>query len=137
MNVTLAKAVVIYLVTVPVFFLIDLFWLGVVAKDFSRQRLGYLMRPQVNWAAAISFYLLFIVGIVVFAIKPALEAGSPTRSLVYGALFGFFTYATYDLTNLATVRDWPLVVTVVDLAWGTALCALVAWAGYFVSIKVL
>jgi uncharacterized membrane protein len=137
MNVTLAKAVVIYLVTVPVFFLIDLFWLGVVAKDFYRQRLGYLMRPQVNWAAAISFYLLFIVGIVVFAIKPALEAGSPTRSLVYGALFGFFTYATYDLTNLATVRDWPLVVTVVDLAWGTALCALVAWAGYFASIKVL
>jgi uncharacterized membrane protein len=137
MNVTPAKAVVIYLVTVPVFFLIDLFWLGVVARDFYRQRLGYLMRPQVNWAAAISFYLLFIVGIVIFAIKPALEAGSPTRALVYGALFGFFTYATYDLTNLATIKDWPLMVTVVDLVWGTALCALVAWIGYLLSIKLL
>jgi len=137
MNVTMAKAVVIYLITVPVFFLIDLLWLGVVARDFYRQRLGYLMRPQVNWTAAIVFYLLFIVGIVIFALKPALEAGSPMRALAYGALFGFFTYATYDLTNLATVRDWPLMVTVVDMAWGTVLCALVAWAGYFLSVKIL
>ena len=137
MNVTIAKAVVIYLITVPVFFLIDLLWLGVVARDFYRQRLGYLMRPQINWTAAIVFYLLFIVGIVIFALKPALEAGSPMRALAYGALFGFFTYATYDLTNLATVRDWPLMVTVVDMAWGTVLCALVAWAGYFLSVKIL
>jgi uncharacterized membrane protein len=137
MKITMAKTVLIYLLTVPVFFLIDMLWLGIVAKDFYKRHLGYLMRPQVNWAAAISFYLLFIIGIVIFAVKPALEMQSPTRSLVYGALFGFFTYATYDLTNLATVKDWPLVVTAVDLAWGTVLCGIVAVASYFVSIRLL
>jgi len=136
-NITPAKGLVVYLVTVPVFFALDLLWLGILARDFYQRHLGYLMRPQVNWIAAISFYLLFIIGIVIFAVKPALEAGSPMRALAYGALFGFFTYATYDLTNLATVRDWPLIVTVVDLVWGTALCALSAWAGYFLSVKIL
>ena len=137
MKITIAKTVLIYLLTVPVFFMIDLFWLGVVAKDFYKRHLGYLMRDQVNWIAAISFYLLFIVGIVIFAVKPAVEVQSPLRALVYGALFGFFTYATYDLTNLATVKDWPLVVTAVDLAWGTALCGVVATASYFVSLRLL
>lgn len=78
----------------PSFFLIDMSWLGVGAKDFYKRHLGYLMRPQVNWAAAISFYFLFIIGIVIFAVKPGLEMQSPMRALVYGALFGFFTYAT-------------------------------------------
>jgi uncharacterized membrane protein len=135
MDITPARAAMIYLITVPIFFVIDLFWLGIVAKDFYRRHLGYLMRPEINWAAAILFYLLFIIGIVIFAVKPALEAESPTRALVYGALFGFFTYATYDLTNLATVKDWPLVVTVVDLVWGTVLCGTVAWASYFLSTR--
>ena len=137
MKITIAKTLLIYLLTVPVFFLIDMLWLGVVAKDFYRRHLGYLMKPQVNWAAAISFYLLFIIGIVIFAVKPALEMQSPMRALVYGALFGFFTYATYDLTNLATIKDWPLVVTVVDLASGTALCGIVAMASYYVSTRLL
>jgi uncharacterized membrane protein len=135
MNITPIKTIVIYLITVPVFFLIDLCWLGVVAKGFYQRHLGYLMRPQVNWAAALSFYLLFIIGIVIFAVKPALAVQNPVRALVYGALFGFFTYATYDLTNLATVRDWPWIMTVVDLAWGVTLCGTVAWASYFVSIR--
>jgi len=137
MKITMAKTVFTYLLTVPIFFLIDMIWLGVVAKDFYERHLGYLMKPQVNWAAAIAFYLLFIIGIVIFAVKPALEMQSPFRALVYGALFGFFTYATYDLTNLATVKDWPLVVTVVDLAWGTALCGMVATASYFASARLL
>lgn len=137
MKITIARTVLLYLLTVPIFFLIDMFWLGVVAKDFYKRHLGYLMRDQVNWAAAITFYLLFIIGIVIFAVKPAVELQSPVRALVYGALFGFFTYATYDLTNLATVKDWPLVVTVVDLAWGTALCCIVATASYFVSRSLL
>jgi len=137
MNITPAKALIVYLITVPVFFALDLLWLGILARDFYQRHLGYLMRPQVNWVAAISFYLLFIIGIVIFGIKPALEAQSPFRALVYGALFGFFTYATYDLTNLATVRDWPFVVTAVDLAWGTALCGGVAWISYHASIRLL
>ncbi|MFH1574512.1 MAG: DUF2177 family protein, partial [Acidobacteriota bacterium] len=135
MEITPARTVIVYLITVPLFFLIDLFWLGILAKDFYKRHLGYLMRPDVNWVAAVLFYLLFIIGIVIFAVKPALEAESPARALVYGALFGFFTYATYDLTNLATVRDWPLVVTVVDLVWGTALCGTVAWGSYLLSAR--
>ena len=135
-DITFGKAIVVYLITVPIFFLIDMFWLGVVAKDFYQRRLGYLMRPEVNWTAAISFYLLFIIGIVIFAVKPALQAQNPTRALVYGALFGFFTYATYDLTNLATIRDWPWIVTAIDLVWGTALCGAVATASYFVTMKI-
>jgi len=137
MNVTPMKTFLVYLITVPIFFIIDLAWLGVIAKGFYQKHLGYLMRPQVNWAAAILFYLLFIIGIVLFAVKPALEFHSPTRALVYGALFGFFAYATYDLTNLATVKDWPVIVTAIDLIWGTVLCGAVAWGSYVISNKVL
>ena len=137
MNVTPMKTLFVYLITVPIFFVIDLTWLGVVAKGFYQKHLGYLMRPQINWAAAILFYLLFIIGIVIFAVRPALESQSPMRALVYGALFGFFAYATYDLTNLATVKDWPVIVTVIDLVWGTVLCGAVAWGGYVISNKIL
>ena len=137
MNVTPMKAFLVYLITVPIFFIIDLVWLGVVAKGFYQKHLGYLMRPQINWAAAILFYLLFIIGIVLFAVKPALESHNPVRALVYGALFGFFTYATYDLTNLATVKDWPVIVTAIDLIWGTALCGAVALGSYVISNRVL
>jgi len=137
MTVTATKAVLVYLITVPIFFIVDLVWLGVVAKSFYQKHLGYLMRPQVNWTAAILFYLLFIIGIVIFAVKPALEAQSGLRALAYGALFGFFTYATYDLTNLATVKDWPVIVTVIDLVWGTVLCGAVAWGSYQISGRFL
>lgn len=135
MRMTPGKAIVAYLIAVPVFFLIDLIWLGVVARSFYQRHLGYIMRPEVNWTAAIVFYLIFIVGIILFAVKPGLEAQSPLRSLLYGAAFGFFTYATYDLTNLATVRDWPLIVAIVDMAWGTVLCGLVAWATCLISTR--
>ena len=137
MNVTPLKALFVYLITVPIFFIVDLTWLGVIAKGFYQKHLGYLMRPQINWAAAILFYLLFIIGIVFFAVRPALESQSPMRALVYGALFGFFAYATYDLTNLATVKDWPVIVTVVDLVWGTVLCGAVAWGSCVISNKIL
>ncbi|MBN2241862.1 MAG: DUF2177 family protein [Acidobacteria bacterium] len=136
MDITFLKAVRIYCITVPIFFIIDMVWLGVAARDFYRQRLGHLLRPDVNWTAAVLFYLVFIVGIVFFAVKPGLEAQSQARALFYGALFGFFTYATYDLTNLATVRDWPLSVTVVDLIWGTVLCAAVAWVSYLINHRI-
>ena len=137
MTFTATKAVLVYLITVPIFFIVDLVWLGVVAKSFYQKHLGYLMRPQVNWTAAILFYLLFIIGIVIFAVKPALEAQSGLRALAYGALFGFFTYATYDLTNLATVKDWPVIVTAIDLVWGTVLCGAVAWGSYQISGRFL
>jgi uncharacterized membrane protein len=137
MNVTPMKTFLVYLITVPIFFIIDLVWLGAIAKGFYQKHLGYLMRPQINWTAAILFYLVFIIGIVIFAVRPALELQSPMRALVYGALFGFFAYATYDLTNLATVKDWPVIVTAIDLVWGTVLCGAVAWGSYVLSNKIV
>jgi len=114
-------SLILYFATLAVFFAIDLVWLGLVAKGFYRRHLGYLMGPKVNWAAALLFYLLFIVGLLVFAVRPAVAAGAPLQALWQGALLGLVCYATYDLTNLATVKDWPLIVTAVDLVWGTVL----------------
>ena len=132
---TLIRSLQIYAVTLGIFFAIDLVWLGVVAKDFYRQHIGHLLAPDVNWPAAVLFYLMFIGGLVFFAVKPALEANSAARAMMYGAFFGLLTYATYDLTNQATMRDWPVLVTVVDLAWGTVLSATVAYLSFQVSSR--
>ncbi|MCA1796688.1 MAG: DUF2177 family protein [Geobacteraceae bacterium] len=123
----------LYLLTVPVFFAIDLIWLGIVAKSFYNNNLSHLLSPDVNWTAALLFYFMYIAGIILFAVKPGLDAGSLAKAAIWGALFGFFTYATYDLTNMATLRDWPLKVVVVDIAWGTVLCTLVASGSYLLG----
>jgi uncharacterized membrane protein len=120
------QMVILYLITLAVFFLIDMVWLGVVAKDFYRRHLGTMLSPKVNWGAAILFYLLFIAGLLIFVIRPALAHGALLSALPLGALFGLISYATYDLSNLATLKDWPLIVTVVDLVWGTILGGLVS-----------
>lgn len=120
----------LYLCTLLAFFAIDMVWLGLVARGFYREHLGYLLRPDPNWAAAIVFYLLFVEGLLVFVVVPGLRAGSARKVLGLGALFGLITYATYDLTNLATVRDWPWLVSVVDLAWGSFLGAAVSYLGF-------
>jgi len=121
----------LYLLTLIAFFAIDMVWLGLVARTFYRKYLGFLMAPSPNWLAAIIFYLLFVVGVLVLAVLPGLEAGSLKTTLLRGALFGLVAYATYDLTNLATVKNWPLVVTIVDMIWGTVLSVAVSCAGYF------
>lgn len=123
----------LYLLTVPIFFLIDMIWLGYAAKGFYRKNLAFVLSTEVNWPAAIVFYLIFIVGILVFAVVPAFEKGSLLRALVWGGLYGFFTYATYDLTNLALIKGWPMKVVVVDILWGVFLCATVATASFAVS----
>jgi len=120
------QMVILYLITLAVFFLIDMVWLGVVAKDFYRRHLGTMLSPKVNWGAAILFYLLFIAGLLIFVIRPALVQGAVLPALLLGAMFGLISYATYDLSNLATLKDWPLIVTVVDLVWGTTLGGLVS-----------
>jgi uncharacterized membrane protein len=107
----------------------------VIARTFYRDQLGSLMRSDVNWIAAITFYLIFIVGLVVFVVVPAVDADSWLRALGYGAFFGFVTYATYDLTNLATLRDWPLTMTLVDLAWGAVLASSVATITYWIGTR--
>ena len=110
-------------------------WLGVVAKKFYRSQIGFMMRPDINWTAALLFYLLFIFGLVHFVIAPAMERQSWLVALINGALFGLITYATYDLTNLATAKDWPLAVTIVDLLWGPVLSASVSVISYLVAVR--
>lgn len=116
---------VLYTLSVPLFFLIDMVWLGVVANTFYRARLGHLM-GEVVWGAAFLFYAIFLVGLTYFVTYPAVMKQSVFMALGLGALFGFFTYATYDLTNLATLRGWSLSLTIVDIVWGTCLGAFVA-----------
>ena len=125
----------LYALALPVFFAIDMIWLGLIAKDFYRGQIGALMKPDINWTSAIIFYLIFIAGLVVFVITPAVEKGSWTQALFVGALFGLITYATYDLTNLATLKDWPIMVTIVDLIWGAVLASSVSVVTYFIANK--
>ena len=136
-NIPLIKLVFLYLLTVPVFFAVDMTWLVVVARDFYKSQIGSFLRPEPIWWAAILFYLLFIVGILYYAVLPAYAAGEWTKALLYGALFGFFTYMTYDLTNYSTVKDWPLLLVFVDTLWGTVLSASVALASFFIAGKLL
>jgi len=127
----------LFLIAVPVFFAIDIVWLVFVAKKFYQEQIGFLMKPDINWFAAVIFYLLFIAGLVTFVIAPAVEKQSLIYALLFGALFGLVTYATYDLTNLATIKDWPVLVTVVDLIWGTLLAASISVITYLISNKIL
>jgi uncharacterized membrane protein len=115
-----------FIATVVVFLALDGLWLGFFARTFYSKHLGYLMAEKPNWAAAGIFYLLYAIGLTVFVVIPAVDAGSTLEGLWRGGLFGLVAYATYDLTNHATVRDWPAIVTGVDLAWGTVLSASVA-----------
>jgi uncharacterized membrane protein len=123
----------LYVLTIPIFFGVDILWLGVIARGFYRRHLDFILSPQVNWAAAIVFYLIYIAGILFFAVRPAVNSNSWGQAAILGALFGFFTYATYDLTNLATIKNWPLTIVVVDILWGVFLCATVATLSYAIA----
>jgi uncharacterized membrane protein len=123
----------LYGVALMAFLAIDALWLGLVARTFYQEQIGFLLAPQTNWLAAIAFYLLFIVGLVVFVIAPGLAARSLKATLLRAALFGLITYATYDLTNLATLKGWPVLLTVVDLAWGTVLSVTVSLVSFTVG----
>ena len=119
-------------VTFIVFMGIDLIWLGFVAKNLYAKYLGYLMAPKINWVAALIFYVIFIIGILYFVIAPSLVDRNLGQLILRAALFGFITYATYDLTNLATVRDWPITITIIDLIWGTTLSTSVSLISYLI-----
>lgn len=124
------KYLTIYVAAMAAFLAIDMVWLAVVARGFYRRQLGFLLADQPNWWAAGVFYLLFVAGLVVFAVVPGLQAGSLRRTVLLGSFFGLVTYATYDLTNHATVKGWPWIVTVVDMIWGTVLAASVSVVSY-------
>ncbi len=125
--------VVTYLLMALVFFAIDLVWLGAIAKNFYQQQLGRLFSDKINWTAAMIFYFLFILGVMIFAVYPGVVKDSLGRALIFGVLYGLFTYATYDLTNLATLKDWPLTVVIVDIIWGMVLCGTISAVGFGVA----
>jgi uncharacterized membrane protein len=127
----------LYFLALLIFLGIDALWLGLVAPGFYRSQIGHLMAETPNLFAAGIFYLLFVGVLVHFVIEPALRIGTIREAWVRGALLGLVTYATYDLTNLATLRDWPLLVTIVDLAWGTTLTAGTAAASVWAGRKIL
>jgi uncharacterized membrane protein len=113
----------LYAIALPTFLVIDLVWLGLVARNFYQDKLGHLLRPEVNWYAAVVFYLLFVLGMVILVVWPAVERQSVTRALLLGALLGAIAYSAYDLTNLATMEGFPTLVAVVDIIWGAVLCS--------------
>ena len=126
----------LYAVAFVTFMAIDLVWLGVVARSFYRAELGHLMRAEVNWMAAVLFYLIFVAGIVVLAVWPAIERESLAHAVTRGAVFGLVTYAAYDLTNLATLEGFPVRMVVVDMLWGTVLCTLISTATYLAATRI-
>jgi len=126
----------LFIIALPAFLLVDMAWLVLVARKFYNEKLGYLMRPDVNFIAAFIFYLIFIAGLISFVIAPAVEKQSWIHALLYGIFFGLVTYATYDLTNLATIKDWPIIVTIVDLVWGMVLSGSVSLLTYLIFQKI-
>ena len=130
---SISKFLISYLLTTVVFFAIDIVWLGLIAKNIYAKYLGHYLSDDVNWLAAMAFYLLYIAGIFVFAILPAVEKNSVINAILYGAFLGLVAYATYDLTNYATLKDWPVRIVVIDLVWGTILTSSVATAGFFIT----
>lgn len=114
----------LYLISIPIFLIIDLLWVGVIAKNFYWSKLGYLF-GEMKWTPLIIFYIVFLFGLTYFVTSPHLESG--VMKIVFaGGLFGLVTYGTYDLVNHGTIKDWPLSITVVDLIWGAFLSALVS-----------
>ena len=124
------SAVIAYAASAVAFFLLDFVWLSLAVPRLDKPLLGTLLRDSPNLPVAAAFYLVYVVGLVVFAVMPATAAGSWLVALGLGALLGLVAYGTYDFTNLSTIRDWPLMVTIVDLAWGIAVSAVAALAGY-------
>jgi len=123
----------LYGAVLAAFFVLDLLWLGFVARSFYQQHLGYLLAPSTNWAAALVFYLLYCAGLLVFVVLPGLARLSLKATALRAAFFGLIAYAAYDLTNLATVRDWPALLSWVDMAWGTLLSVLASIVGFGVG----
>lgn len=122
-----------YLIAGGVYWIIDFLWLGVIAQNFYQRQLGDMLADRIKWPAAIIFYLLYPIGVIIFAVVPGVKEQSLIRSLVLGALFGYFTYSTYDLSNYITLQGWPIKVVIVDILWGIFVSMLVAFVGFKIN----
>lgn len=118
------------------FLALDAIWLGIVSAGFYQQAIGHLLAPEPDFVMAALFYVVYLAGTYYFAVRPALREGRIKTALISGSFFGFVAYATYDLTNAATLRDWPVYMTVADLIWGTVLTGLSSTLASAVGIKV-
>lgn len=124
-----------YLITAVVFLGIDFVWLGFIARSLYREHLGFILKEKFDMKVALIFYLFFAAGLLFFVINRAAAASSWQYALFAGMFFGFITYATYDITNLATLKDWPVLITVIDILWGTFLCGVTSLISYFLIDK--
>lgn len=129
----MTKIISTYIIALVTFLAIDMIWLGFIAKNLYKDKLGFILSPDVNWRAAILFYLIYIAGILFFAVNPSLKDMDWKIALLNGAVFGAMCYATYDLTNMATIAKWPLVIVVIDIAWGAVLTSAVSLTTYFIT----
>ncbi len=127
---SIAQHLLAYGLTLVAFLGIDAVWLGVIAKNLYKDNLGHLMAPKPSLLPAAVFYLMYVAGIMILAVYPAVDKGSLGKAVVLGAIFGAIAYATYDLTNAATLKDWPLKITLLDILWGSVLTATIAGIGY-------
>lgn len=129
--------IAVYAGTLVLFAALDLVWIGVVMREFYRQGIGHLMSDRTNWKSGIAFYLIYTAGLMFFAISPSIIAHTFLGAAILGGLFGFFCYATYDLTNLATLRDWPLKVAIIDMLWGFAVSVAVSMVAFSIASLLL
>lgn len=127
------KYIYLYLITFVVFFVIDFIWLKFVASGFYSTKIGHLMASEPKLLPALIFYLIFVVGVIVFAVLPGYESQNLWKTIMLGALFGMLSYSTYDLTNLATLKDWPTSITIIDIIWGTSVSTTTSIAGYYIA----
>ena len=127
------KSIIAYVSTGIIFLAIDFIWLGVMTPRLYKPQLAAYMTDKFNLLPAILFYVLFTVGLMVLVVFPAVERGSIMRATLMGGLLGLVAYATYDLTNLSSIKNWPLVISVIDITWGTILSAITATLGYLIT----
>lgn len=131
------KYVIAYLATAAAFLICDLLWLGFIARDFYRSQYGSLMADPIQMLPAITFYMLFVLGVVIFVVAPALATGQTFDAVLYGFLFGLIAYATYDLTSLAIIKDFPVRAALVDMIWGGVITAISSVTAVFAVQKLL
>lgn len=127
------KHIYLYIITFVIFLAIDFIWLNFIAKNIYATKIGHLLAENPKLFPALIFYLIFVVGVIIFAVLPGYEAQNIWKTVMLGALFGLLTYSTYDLTNLATLKNWPVSVTIIDLIWGTSVSTVTSVAGYYIA----
>lgn len=130
------KLITSYFIALLSFFALDMVWLGLISKNYYKQKLGFILSDNPNWAAAIIFYLIFIGGILFFAVNPSLKVGRWQTAVLNGALLGALCYATYDLTNMATIAKWPIEIVIIDIIWGMVLTGCVSVITYLLTEKI-